>query len=779
MTPWVGQRVQRVEDPKYLRGEGRYIDDVELPGLLHGAFVRSPFAHARIGAIDASEALALPGIVAVVTGADLATRIAPVVTDAKVPEVRVGARRALPVEKVRFMGEAVALVVAESRHLAEDGCDAVAIEWEELEPIADVAAGVEPGAPLLDESLGTNLVGHATFATDDGVDDAFAAADRVFSKRFCGGRVTPMPLETRGVVASWERGTDELTVWSATQVPFTLRTILAEHLLTPFRHIRVIAPDVGGGFGSKGHLAMEELIVPAVARMLGRPLKWIADRGEDLAANSHSKEMTIDVSLAVDADGRFLAVEGRFTSDAGAYSIFPYSGMIDPIAAARAMPSMYAIPRARFTAEAVLTNKCPTGSYRGVGRTTGQTAVETLIDDVARGLDVDPVELRLRNAIPGTKPYTSATGMPYDGGSYVESLQRARELVGYDELRAEQARARAEGRHLGIGFSPFVEQTAWGSAMSRATGMNMSFFDSAQVTIEPTGAITVRTGQLNHGQGHETTFAQLVADGFGVPLEQVRIVQGDTDSAAYGMGTFASRGAVIGGGTALRAVRDVRAKLLDVASRAMEAWVDDLELVDGRVQVKGSPADGMTIAEIAHLAHFGQERIANGTDPALTATRSYDPPPTFSNGTIVAVAEVDVETGIVRLDRIVAVEDCGVMLNPMVVDGQVAGGIAQGIGVALYERVVYGDANQFQSSTLADYLVPSAMEVPPFAIEHLETPSPLTEGGIKGVGEAGTQAAPAAVANAVADALAPFRAVVTSTPLDPETVLGLIEAGDR
>jgi carbon-monoxide dehydrogenase large subunit len=769
---YVGKRVKRVEDPKLLRGDGAYIDDLEIPGVLHAAFVRSPFAHAKIGSIDVEEALALPGVVAVFTGADLAGEIEPIVADPHIPEVHPVARQALPADIVRFPAEPVAVVIAESRHLAEDGCERVFVDWEELPVVTDIVAAVKAEAPLIHAEVGTNLCAHATFSTD-GFDQAFAEAHTVFTKKFHGDRVCPMPLETRGLVAKWDRATDEMTVWVATQVPYTLRSVIEQYLVKSFRHVRVIAPDVGGGFGAKGHLAMEELIIPATSRLLGRPVKWIADRMEDLAANSHSKEMTVEISLAVDEEGHFLAVDGSFVSDAGAYSIFPYSGMIDPLTAARAMPNAYTVPQARFVAEAVLTNKCPIGSYRGVGRTTGHTAMELLVDETARGLGIDPVEIRLRNLIQGTGPFTTATGMPYDGGSYVQSLERARELVRYDEFRSRQERLREEGRYIGIGFTVFVEQTAWGSAMAKATGLNMAFFDSAQVTIEPGGTITVRSGQLNHGQSHETTFAQLVADEFGVPFEQIRVIDGDTDSAAYGMGTFASRGAVIGGGSVLRAARDVRGKVLEIAARAMEVSVEDMELTEGSAGVKGDPSSRLTIAEVAHLAHFGQAQLGPG-ETALTATRSYDPPPTFGNGTIVAMVEVDAETGMVDLQRMFAVEDCGTVLNPMVVDGQVAGGIVQGVGVALYESVVYGDENQFQSASLADYLVPSAMEAPLMEIEHIETPSPVTEGGIKGVGEAGTQAGPAAISNAVADALTPFGATVVENPLDPETVLRMI-----
>jgi carbon-monoxide dehydrogenase large subunit len=773
---YVGQRVLRVEDPRYLRGRGLYVDDVELPGLGHVAFVRSPLPHARIVEIDASRALAQPGVVAVVTGADLEGVVEPLVTDLGIDGARATARHPLPQRKVRFVGEAVAAVVGESRYLAEDAVELVRVEWEELTAVSDALEALAPGAPLLDESLGTNVVARVEFDTGD-VDEAFVRAHRVFSKRFSGGRVSAAPLEGRGVVASWDSARRHLTVWSASQVPFTLRTVLLEALDLAGATVRVISPDVGGGFGAKGHIAVEELVVPAIARMLGRPVKWIEDRYENLSSNSHSKEMAIELELAVGPEGEFLALRAHYVGDGGAYSIFPYSALIDPLTAAKCLPSIYTVRSVRFEVDAVLTNKCPTGSYRGVGRTTGQTALESLIDDAARGLEIDPLELRLRNAIPHREPYTSCTGLPYDGGSYVDSIRKARELAGYEEFRERQRRLREQGRYVGIGFSPFVEQTAWGSAMARATGLRFEYYDAAAVTVEPTGAVTVRTGQHSHGQGHDTTFAQLVADELAVPLEDVRVLQGDTDSAAYGMGTFASRGAVIGGGSLILAAGEVREKLLTIAGHLLEAAPADLELRDGRVAVKGSPSRSLTVRELAHAAYFGRSALPRDLDPTLAGTRSYDPPETFGNGTIAAVVEVDGETGAVEVRRVVAVEDCGTILNPMVLDGQVAGGIAQGIGVALLERLVYGDDGQLATANLMDYLVPSATDVPPIEVSHLVTPSPRTLGGIKGAGEAGTQAAPAAVANAVADALAPFGVTISETPIDPAAIVSAIRGG--
>ena len=776
---YVGARLPRVEDARFLRGVGKFVDDIRLPGMLHAAFFRSPHAHARIVSIDVEQARALEGVVAVLTGADLAD-FPPFVAGLPRPEVKANERHVLPADRVRFVGEAVAVVAATSRYVAEDACALIDVEWEPLPVLTDPHASLAPGAPLLHEGSESNSFAHIEFEHGE-VEKAFAEADRVFSKRFHHGRMHAAPLETRGIVAEHDPGSGGFTMWTSSQVPHLTRSLLAHMLgLTYENQFRVIAPDVGGGFGLKIHLFPEDAVVPYLARHTGRPVKWIEDRYESLAASTHAKEIVMDLELATTSDGKFLAFRGRYVGDAGAYAIYPWTPLVDSLVAAVLLPSLYDVPAVRFEVDAAYTNKCPTGAYRGVGWTSGQTAREVLIDEVARALELDPMELRLRNTIP-SEPYVSATGCRYDGGSYAESQRKAMEVLGYDALRERQKSLREEGRYLGVGFSPFVEPGGWSGEMAKRMGFPFDYMDAARVTVEPDGSVTVTLGLHSHGQAHETTFAQVVADRLGVKVESVRILEGDTAVTAYGTGTWGSRSAVIGGGSIMRAADEVREKLVAIAAHAFEASPGDIEIYDGNATVKGSPDKSISVTMIAYTAYFGA--FVGGTrppglDPALTATRSYEPPESYANGCIAAVVEVDVETGQVELQQVVVVDDCGIMLNPTVVEGQIAGATAQGIGGALYEDLAYDANGQFLAGNLLDYLYPTTMEIPAIEIHHIETPSTVTEGGIKGVGEGGTIAAPAAVVNAVADALSPFGVTIDRTPLSPDRVLSFIRAAE-
>ncbi|HEY2597516.1 MAG TPA: xanthine dehydrogenase family protein molybdopterin-binding subunit [Candidatus Dormibacteraeota bacterium] len=772
---YVGERVQRIEDPRLLAGRGSFVDDIDLPRMAHAAFLRSPYPHARIASINCERAVALEGVLLVATGKEMNTLVTPFIAEGAHRELKSVTRPALPVDKARFVGEPIAVVVARSRYVAEDACELIEVEWEQLSAVSSVEAALSPAAPVLDEGVGSNVVAHIEYQNGD-VESIFAGAHRIYSKRFQAQRATAAPLEARGVVTRWDSAAESLSVWMSTQSPFTVRSAFAKHLGLSESKVRLVAGDVGGGFGAKGGLSPEEAVVAAASRLVDRPVKWIEDRYENMVAGNHAKELTIDIELAVDAGGGFLALRASYTGDAGAYSLYPYTSLIDPMTAATLLPSLYRVPAAAYRVDSVLTNKCPAGPYRGVGRSSTLLALESLIDDAARDLGMDPIELRLKNIIPDKEPYTSATGMDYDGGSYQESLRMAAAAVGYERLREQQAELRQQGRYLGVGFCPYVEPCAWGSAMALANGFDREFFDSSSVTIEPDGSVTVCTGLFSHGQGQLTTLAQLTADQFGLPLDKVQVVQGDTSTAVYGMGSFASRSAVIGGGSITLAARDVRQKLLKIAGRAFEADVEDLELDDGKIWVKGTPAVYKTIAAIAELAYFGGASRPQDMEPALTSTRTYDPPETYSNGTIAVVVEVDIETGVIDVKQIIAVEDCGTAINPLIVDGQVIGGVAQGLGLAIYENLIYGADGQLLTSSFMDYLLPTSAEVCDVRVEHLSTPSPRTIGGIKGAGEAGTQATPAAVVNAVADALSPFRVIVGRTPLDPAELLRLIRA---
>jgi carbon-monoxide dehydrogenase large subunit len=776
---YVGARVLRTEDPKFLTGSARYTDDVHLPGMLHAAFLRSPHAHARVTAIDASRAQGLPGVVGVYTEADLSGLLGTLTTLFERPEVGTITRPPLDSTTAHYVGQALAVVVAESRYVAEDALEEIEVEYELLPVVMDPEKALEADSPILRPELGSNNYAHIEFQRGD-VDRLFAEADHVFRKRLDHGRHTAAPLETRGVVADYRAATGELTMWSSTQLPHYVRTVLSGVLGLAENKIRVIAEDVGGGFGLKAIVFDEEAIVPAVARLLGRPVKWTEDRYEHLAASVHAKDQICDIEAALTSDGRILAFRGRHVGINGAWPGHPWTSLVDPLCAAMLMPSIYDIEAIGFTVDSPLTNRAPIGPYRGIGWTAGQATMQLLLDDAAAALGMDPTELRLKNAIPDA-PFVSATGMSYDGGSYSASIRKVLEMVDMPAFRRRQAELREQGRYVGIGISPYIEPTGWGAELSRVQGFPWEFFDSASVTVEPDGSVTVTTGMQSHGQSHETTFAQVAADALGVRFEDVRVVQGDTALAVYGNGTYASRSAVIAGACIMRAGAEVKEKLVEMAAHAMEVGVGDLEMAEGEARVRGVPGKRMSLREIAGFAYYGGRRRPPDVEPSLTATRSYDPPQTYANGTFAAIVEVDAGTGKVTIEEIVCCEDCGRMLNPMVVDGQVHGAVAQGIGGVLYEEIAYDDeTGQLLTGTLVDYLYPSTMEVPPMRISHIETPSVVTEGGIKGAGECGTIAAGPAVLSAITDALTPFgRIEITKTPLRPGDILDLLDAARR
>jgi carbon-monoxide dehydrogenase large subunit len=753
------------------------MDDVSVPGALEVAFVRSTVPHATIRSIDKSRAEALPGVTAVVTAEDIEGIAGPFVTAMDRPELRTCTRPQIARDKVRFVGEIVAAVVATSRYVAEDARELVEVDYEPLPVVVDAERPFEEEGALIHDDIPENSYAHIEWEKGD-VDGLFESATRVYSKRFHARRQTAAPLETRGVIARWDESSREMTVWNSTQMPHIAQVFLGMALGLPASQLRIIAPDIGGGFGNKSNVYTEEAIIPAIARLLGRPVKWIEDRSESLSASSHAKELVIYLDIAVGEEGRFLAFRTHIVGDGGAYPSHPNTSLIDPLTAATLTPGLYDIQALRYTIDSVVTNKAPAHAYRGVGWSPGHTARELLVDEIARDLGMDPVELRLRNMIP-SEPYTNLTGMAYDDGSYRESVERALEMVGYEDFRERQAAARREGRYIGIGVSPFVEPTAWGSAAARVAGFPVEFFDSSNVTMEPDGTVIVRSGTHNHGQGHETTLAQVAAEQLGVQPEQVKLISGDTASAVRGSGTYASRTAVIAGGSVMRAATDVRNRLFEVAAHLMEANVHDLELGEAEVRVKGSPDRGTPLTDLAFLSYLGGPALPPGFEPGLSSTRFYDPPDTYSNGTAIAVVEVDPETGEISIERIVAVEDCGVMLNPMIVEGQVAGAIAQGIGAALLEETAYDEGGQFVSATLMDFLYPSSTEVPPLEIDHIETPSTVSEGGMKGVGEGGTICTPAAVLGAVADALREYDIKIESSPIGPSDVVALVTAAER
>jgi carbon-monoxide dehydrogenase large subunit len=778
-TKYIGRRITRREDRRFLTGRTRYVDDFRLPRMVHAAFVRSPHAHAEIRALRIEPALSAEGVVGGLTGEDAVAHTRPIRCDSTFPEWKGTEFPVLAWPRVRFVGEAVAVVAASDRAFAEDAAERVEVEYAPLPAVVDLETAAEPGGPLVHEAWGDNLFIDRKARLGD-VDGAFAGAHRVWERTYRTHRHTGFPMEGRACIADWDAAGETLTLYSATQIPHLVRTGVADSLGLPEHSLRVIAPDVGGGFGIKAHLFPEEVAVCLLAMRLGRPVKWIEDTREHLTACIHAREHVHRVKVAVARDGRILGIKSDVIVDAGAYSAWPWTATMDVGMAANMIVGPYRVPAYEFRARGVATNKCPLGPYRGVGRPSAAFTIERAVEDIARDLHLDPVEIRRLNYVPDDAyPHTTVTGLVYDSASLVAALDKVVDAVGYREFRAEQARARAEERYLGIGFGSYIEQTAHATNEFVKRGVPIVFgYDSVSVSLDPSGKVVVDSSLHSHGQGHETTFAQIVAERLGVPLADVRVRFGDTRSAPYGMGTFASRSAVLGGGAAWKAADVVRANVLRVAANVMEVAVEDLEVAEGVVQVKGSPSHRMTVGEVARLAYHRPEKLPPGLLPAdLTSIQSYDAPPgygTWTNSIHAAIVEVDAQTGFVRLLRYVAVEDCGTMINPLIVDGQVHGGTVQGIGGALLEHLVYDENGQFLSPTLVEYLLPTALDVPEIEVHHLETPSPFTIGGFKGMGEGGAIAPLPALANAVSDALAPLGVTIDALPLSPARVHALI-----
>ena len=753
MIRYTGARIRRVEDPRLLRGQGRYVGDIAMSRMLHIAFVRSPHAHAVIRGIDTVAASRLPGVVAVITSDDL--------RDVRPLEPRLTSDGFTPSRwpvladgRVNFAGEAVAAVVAECPYAAADAREQVVVEYDALTAATTIDRG-----PVVFRQMGSR----------GDVESAFARAALVVEETFTHGRCAASPMEPRGIVADWDGQT--LTVWASTQTPRVLRNALAGALELPDAYVRIIVPDVGGGFGVKVHVFPEDVAVAAIARRLGRPVKWIEERREDLAAASHAREQRFDVAAAADRDGRLLALRSRVTADAGAYHIYPLTGALEPLGSASILPGPYTTPAYAWESVAVATNKPPLGAYRGVGMTMGAFVMERVLDLVAERLGLDPAEVRRRNLIAREAyPFTSASGMTYDSGDYPAALEQALKLVDYDGLRREQVKARAEGRLVGVGVACYTEYTGMGSEVFRRRGMeDVPGIEAATVRVGPDGFVSCLVSFPSQGQGHATAVAQVVADRLGVSMDRVSVEPVDTRSTPLGTGTFGSRGAVAMGGTAGAAADRVREKMTKIAAQLLEASPADLVLDRDRIHVRGLSDRALGFADVARVAYAPPKGgFTDGLEPGLDATIYFDPPgPTFSGAVHVAAVEVDRETGRVIVTRYALVEDCGPVINPLLVEGQIHGAVVQGVGEALMEGVVYDDSGQLLTATLMDYALPRAGDVPEPAIGHLETPAPHMPGGVKGMGEGGTIGAPAAIANAVADAVRPLGVTITRLPIRP------------
>jgi carbon-monoxide dehydrogenase large subunit len=771
---YTGASIKRSEDPRILTGAGRYVDDIKLPGMLHAAFVRSPLAHAGVLSVDVSAARALPGVVAVLTGADLEAMTVPgpdplmalIGGAGPAPEFTL-----LATDKVRFVGDPVAIVIAESRYVAEDGCELVEVEYDDLPAVANAAFALDPSSPPLFANLGDNIARPHSRSEFGDVSGTFANADRVIDFHVDVHRHQNVPMEGRGCVASYDADLGVMTVYAATQSVHVSKIAVATRLGIEPDKVRVLAGDVGGSFGLKMGASREELAVAAASRLVGQPVKWVEDRSENLAASGQAREESFDVRAAVGNDGDLLGLDVKMVIDTGSY---PGMGTMVPAIMEAMLPGPYKLAALGFESTAAITNKASYVAYRGPW--ASETFVrERVLDLIAKDLGLDPVEIRLRNVAPRTDPpAVMITGRPLVGVTSKESLERVAQLVDFPAFRRRQAEARGQGRYLGIGVATFIE-AAPGPRSPKGPSGPMGT-ESMRLRLEENGIVALFTGQMPHGQSHQTTLAQIAADEFGVPFEQVRIVVGDTDVVPFGL-TGGSRSATMTGGAALHGARQLKAKVLDFAAHLMEASAQDLLITDGSVWVRGDPASAIAVSEVARRAASGQ--FGADVDATLEVEATFDGGEGgWSGGTHCAIVEVNVETGIVKVERYVAAEDCGALINPAVVEGQIRGGVAQGIGAVLLERSAYGEDGNFQSATFMDYLMPTACDVPRIEIEHLETVPLDADVNFRGVGEGGMIVAPPTVVNAIEDALSPFGVRIYEQHLPPARILELIAAAD-
>ncbi|MHB1243109.1 MAG: xanthine dehydrogenase family protein molybdopterin-binding subunit [Gaiellaceae bacterium] len=773
----VGTSVPRKEDRKLVTGNGQFLDNINLPGQLWLSVVRSPYAHAGIAKVDLAAARKLEGVVAAFSGAELAADWAGSLPCAwpVTEEIRMPSHFPLAFDKARHVGDGVAVVVAETRAIAKDAAELVQVEYEPLPAVADVAKALDPGAPLVHDDFGTNECYVWKLEAGE-VERAFAEAPVTISRRYRQQRLIPVAMEPRGVLAQETPGTGELTLWSSTQIPHILRLTLAGVIGIPEARLRVIAPDVGGGFGSKLDVYAEEALCLALARRLKRPVKWIEERSEGFTATIHGRDVLQEIELAATAEGTITGVRVRLVSAMGAYLQLVTPGI--PLLGAWVYGGCYDIPAYSFECTGVFTHTTPTDAYRGAGRPEATYAIERAVDALAVELGLDPVELRRRNFITEF-PATIASGLVIDSGDFHASLDRALEQLDLEATRAEQAERRARGdvKQLGIGLSTYVEMCGLApSGILGAIRYVAGGWDSATVRCLPSGTVQVLTGTSPHGQGHETAWSQIAADELGYEVDEIEVLHGDTTVSPLGMDTYGSRSLAVGGIALHQAAQKIVAKARALAAHKLGVAADELDYEAGTFSSDGK---SVTVKELAFAAWAAHD-LPEGMEPGLEATAVYDPPNfSWPGGAHAAVVEVDTETGDVQLVRYVAVDDVGKVVNPMIVDGQIHGGIAQGVAQALFEEAVYDDDGQLLTSSMTSYLVPSAVELPTFELDRTETPSPTNPLGVKGVGETGAIASPAAVMNAVADALAPFGVTDIDMPASPERVWRALEEARR
>ncbi len=765
----VGKRVRRREDPRLITGTATYLDDIKMPGMHHACIVRSTHAAARIKGVDTSAAKERPGVVAVFTGADV-TGLGAVPCAASLPDLRVPHHHLLAQDRVYYVGHPIAVVVATDRYIARDAADLIEVDYDVLPAVADPEKAIAAGAPAVHPEWPDNTA--FTFHQDGGdVAKAFEEAEVVVKQRITSQRLIPSAMETRGVVAEWRAGEKSLTMYSSTQIPHLLRTSVAAILGMPENLLRVITPEVGGGFGSKLNVYAEEALMCFIAKQIGKPVKWVESRRENFTCTIHGRGHVDYFELAAKKDGTILGMKLKLIQDLGAYHQLLTPAI--PTLSVLMMPGLYRFKNISADIVGVFTNCVPTDAYRGAGRPEATHGIERMVDILAAELKMDPAEIRMKNFVGNEEfPFPTATGLIYDSGNYAAPLKEALTQVGYNELRKQQAEARKAGKLMGIGLSTYGEICAMGPSAALPAGG----WESATVKIEPTGKVTVLTGASPHGQGEETTFAQIVADELGCGIDDVLVVHGDTSIVQYGIGTFGSRGTAVGGAALYYALQDLKAKLKKFGTMLLDS--ENVTLSGGSCVDEGS-GKSVSFAEMAAAAYHAKKLPAN-TEPGLVATHFWEPPNfTFPFGAHIVVTEVDRETGAIEIKRYVAVDDIGKIINPLIVDGQVHGGVAQGLGQSLWEEAVYDDNGQLVSGEFTDYALPKASGMPWIESSHTTTPSPVNPLGVKGVGEAGTIGCSPAVVNSVVDALSPLGVRHIDMPLTPQKIWMLIQKGGQ
>ncbi|PTM42969.1 xanthine dehydrogenase family protein molybdopterin-binding subunit [Bosea sp. 124] len=772
---YIGRSVSRPNAKRLLAGRGRYVTDLALPRMLHAAFLRSPYAHARIVSIDATEARAMPGVRLVATGVDLARICTPWTgTLDHFKGMKSTEQLPLPVAEVLWSGQAVVAIVAETRAQAEDAAEAIVVEFEELPVVVDVDAAREPGSDRAASTIADNLCFHSRLDTG-GIDAIFAGAAHVVEEEFRFGRHTAVTLEPRAIVADYDRSEGKLTVHHATQTPYQFQDLYARHYGIPEAGVRVIAPDIGGSFGMKLHVYHEDMAVVGLSMLTGRPVKFVADRVESFVSDIHARDHRVRARLALTADGTILAMDVDDVTAIGAFSTYPRTSAVEGNQVVRLMGAPYRFRNYRAELSVVFQNKVQTSQYRAVGHPIACAVTERLVDMAAARAGLDPVEMREANLIADDAyPCDSPTGYRFEALSHQASLAKLKAMMDYDALRAEQAALRERGIHRGIGIASFVEISNPSPAFYGIGGARISAQDGAVVTVTPSGEVRCLISVTEQGQGTETIIGQIVADQLGVPRERVRVVTGDTEVTPHGGATWACRGAGIGGETALQAARKLRDNVLSLAATILQAKASELDLRDGVIVEALTGVERITLGDVARIAYFRSDTLPPGVSAQLSVAHHYAPqgyPFAFTNGIQGCHVELDAQTGFVRILKHWVVEDCGRIINPLLVDEQVRGGVVQGLGAAFFEECLYDENGQLTNGSLADYLVPMACEMPDIAVAHIETPTADTVLGAKGCGEAGTAAASAAALNAVNDAMAPFGASIAQIPMTPARLL--------